>query len=204
MFGLGFHCRYWPAVMWDDGAVAYSTNALLPIRLRGRGWCGFIKTLSFPLKLHYCSSDADYHLCQTLDTGHGQHSLPRLPKVTTIGHSNHRWWSMICPGGHVAHSFLVCDVITSCWADNDVTFSHRPDSWGLPSSQGCLASKATTLLPPSFPCRSGDLHVPYSLVCDHRRDCLDGSDETFCTFRPCHPVSQLQCLNKQVWLLLLK
>ena len=27
--------------------------------------------------------------------------------------------------------------------------------------------------------------VPYTLVCDHRLDCADGSDEDFCVFQPC-------------------
>nr|KAG5702607.1 hypothetical protein BaRGS_027993 [Batillaria attramentaria] len=36
--------------------------------------------------------------------------------------------------------------------------------------------------------------VHYTLVCDHKRDCLDGSDETFCEFRRC---PERRCQNKQ-------
>ena len=56
--------------------------------------------------------------------------------------------------------------------------------------------------PPSFQCQSETQRVPYSLVCDHRQDCLDGSDETFCTFLPCYLHYQFQRLNKQVCLVL--
>ena len=104
-----------------------------------------------------------------------------------------------CPSGHVTHSFLACDLSISCWAEGSVTFSLHPESWALPTSQSCPVPQNMTSLSPSFPCRSDERRVPYSLVCDHRRDCLDGSDETFCKLIPCDWKSQFQCLNKQVF-----
>ena len=104
-----------------------------------------------------------------------------------------------CPSGHVTHSFLACDLSISCWAEGSVTFSLHPETWALPTSQSCPVPQNMTSLPPSFPCRSDERRVPYSLVCDHRRDCLDGSDETFCKLIPCDWKSQFQCLNKQVF-----
>ncbi|KAL8601648.1 hypothetical protein ACOMHN_003914 [Nucella lapillus] len=38
------------------------------------------------------------------------------------------------------------------------------------------------LSPPSFHCTSDKQRVSYTLVCDHRPDCSDASDERFCVF----------------------
>ena len=138
-------------------------------------------------------------LCQTSQPGFGQSTQPpsslagkqtgpSLVKinVTTSEQDMGLWWPVTCPSGHLTHIFLACDVITLCWARHDVTFGVRPESWALPTSQSCPVQLGMTSLPPSFPCGSEEQRVPYSLVCDHRRDCLDGSDETFCTFLSCH------------------
>ena len=89
-----------------------------------------------------------------------------------------------CPDAHVTHTFLACDVESACWA---LDFS---------TSVSCPAP--LTPLPPSFTCNNGVQHVPYTLVCDHRSDCSDRSDERFCSFAPCDVTSQFQCRNKEV------
>ena len=54
---------------------------------------------------------------------------------------------------------------------------------------------------PWFQCRDNKGCVSYTLVCDHRQDCADGSDEDFCVFQPCD-WSQFSCHNeKQVSIL---
>ena len=83
-----------------------------------------------------------------------------------------------CPKGHVTHSFLSCDLMSDCWAENHVS---------------CDAP--LTPLPPMFECSKGADRVPYTLVCDHRPDCSDGEDEHFCVFPPC---PQWTCDNRQV------
>lgn len=42
--------------------------------------------------------------------------------------------------------------------------------------------------------------VPYTLVCDFRPDCCDGSDEDFCQFSPCDGRTEIKCgtLSDQV------
>nr|KAG5710971.1 hypothetical protein BaRGS_013705 [Batillaria attramentaria] len=50
---------------------------------------------------------------------------------------------------------------------------------------------------PSLPEMNEIEHVPYTLVCDHRSDCKDDSDEDFCVFPPCDPFLQYHCGNKQ-------
>ena len=132
-----------------------------------------------------------------------QRTLPDQVTVNATGLGQHtgKWNIVTCPKGHVTHSFLSCDVSTSCWAERDITFSLRPETWALPAPQSCPARLAVTSPPPSFPCDVDKRRVPYSLVCDHRRDCLDDSDETFCKFTPCDWKSQFQCHSKQVGLI---
>ena len=149
----------------------------------------------------YGSGDTVHgHRPESLSRSTSQHTWPSLATVnsTALGQHRQQWNMVMCPKGHVTHVFLACDVSTACWAKGDAIFSLHPKTWALPSSQSCPVPQAVTS-PPSFPCDSDEWHVPYSLVCDHRRDCLDGSDETFCKFTPCSLQSQFQCLNMQVW-----
>ena len=157
------------------------------------------------------SNHLHMYLCQFLDTDGGLSTQPLSPSahrrtrpvlakvsVTAISHNITRWNPVTCPSGQSTHTFLACDVITFCWVKSDVTFSRRPDSWAFPASKSCPVPLTVTSRPPSYTCQSKEQHVPYSLVCDHRSDCLDGSDETFCTVLPCQHLSQFQCRNKQV------
>ena len=151
------------------------------------------------------------YMCQMFNKGHSRHipvqpSLPRTQSmsrlvtmnVTTVDQEGTQWWPVTCTNGHVTHAFLACDVATLCLAGPDVTFSFSHTSWALPTSQSCPAHLAMSSLPPSFPCRTGEQRVPYSLVCDHQSHCLDGSDELFCTFPKCDRHTQYRCRNKQV------
>ena len=101
-----------------------------------------------------------------------------------------------CPKRHFVHPFLACDVHSSCFANGEVNYDSSKDAWDTPSRTSCPAP--FTSLPPSFACDSGVERVPYSLVCDHRQDCQDNSDEDFCVFPPCSR-GELQCgRSKQV------
>ena len=137
---------------------------------------------------------------ESMSRSASQHTWPSLApvNVTVLGQHRQQWSMVTCPTGHVTHAFLACDVSTSCWAEGDAIFSLQPETWALPTSQSCPAPLTMTSLPPSFPCDSDEWRVPFSLVCDHLRDCLDGSDETFCKFTPCSWQSLFQCQSKQV------
>ena len=89
-----------------------------------------------------------------------------------------------CPDGHMTHVYLACDVHSACFA--------------LDSSTSVSCPAPLKPLPPSFTCNNGVQHVPYTLVCDHRSDCSDRSDERFCVFTPCNVTSQFECTNRQV------
>lgn len=107
-------------------------------------------------------------------------TLPQMPVVKAN-------WSvdvLQCPSHHLTHTFLACDDNTQCWAEKYDT------------SRPCGAP--LTSLPPSFSCANGHQHIPYTLVCDHRSDCSDNSDETFCKFPACPSLQLHRCANGQV------
>ena len=204
-----FPYRYRTAFIWQDRTVDYAVGIVIyaihpedfepkcTVLASSKGFLGLIRCKSL-------SPGTDHgFICQYPDESRDQNiqlltaspSLARI-NVTTLDHNGNRLRLVICPSGHATHTFLACDVATKCWAKGRVITSLLPHSWALPTSQSCPAKMAP--LPPSFLCRSEEQHVPYTLVCDHRPNCLDGSDEKFCTYPPCHGETQFQCLNKQV------
>ena len=220
--------RYRSALIWEDNTVDYTTKTISHLYTR-HPVCGrldFKPGIAYIVNCNSITRRYRKYMCQvphhskqqnvydhygSADTVHGhrpesvsrstsQHTWPSLATVnsTALGQHRQQWNMVTCPKGHVTHVFLACDMSTSCWAEGDAIFSLHPKTWALPSSQSCPVPLAVTS-PPSFPCDSDEWRVPYSLVCDHRRDCQDGSDETFCKFTACNWQSQFQCLNTQVW-----
>ena len=99
----------------------------------------------------------------------------------------------VCPDRHFTHAFLACDVKSACVV-------RSPPSSSSSSDDACSADDAPlTPLPPALECANGVERVPYTLVCDHRPDCSDDSDEDFCVFPACRAGS-LDCGDKQVGL----
>ena len=202
--------RYRRAFVWEDKTIDYfSKRRPLFYERVHEVLCAVLGRTFGEVDIARCWSHrpTDRILCQTPDAGQSQRTQPlsravqkaqpiMLPvNVTLFREKGHGWW-VTCPTDHVTHAFLACDVSAFCWAGRNVTFSLLPESWALPASWSCPAP--VTFLPPSFPCRSEEQRVPYSLVCDHRPDCADGSDEGFCTFLPCQWQTEFQCTNKQV------
>ena len=216
--------RYKQAFVWEDKTIDYYSAIVKYEAVRGEVKCaslGFTMDMVLIVgcrtrKLARQNWSTQWTVCQTPVTRRGRtthhlpsttqplsaatrHTWPSLASVsTTTAREGLQWWPVTCPSGHLTHAFLACDVSTFCWAGSKVTFNLLPELWALPTSQSCKPQVAMTSLPPSFPCESDGRRVPYSLVCDHRQDCADGSDETFCTFLPCQWQSQHQCANKQV------
>ena len=95
------------------------------------------------------------------------------PQVPTIDQHEHDQTDLhsVCPPGHFTHSFLSCDPQGSCWARF--------------ASSGVICESPLQPSPPNFVCSNEIEQVPYPLVCDHRPDCSDHSDENFCVFPPC-------------------
>ena len=68
-----------------------------------------------------------------------------------------------CPSHWVVVDFLKCDQFSQCY-DSELS--------------ECMSST-------HFTCSDGLYTIPYTLVCDHRDECYDGSDEHFCEFQSC-------------------
>ena len=166
---------------WADNSIAYYTmcnakNLVIPA-------CA-----AFPagdvryLKLGECDEAADAHYLCELDKIQPRtqqlYAQERTIKLATVLPEISITFSTVgCPAGHVTHSFLACDVQSSCWATE---YDSADRFWTVPSFAACPAH--LTSLPPSYACASGRERVPYTLVCDFRADSFDGSDESFCEY----------------------
>ncbi|KAL8624323.1 hypothetical protein ACOMHN_044754 [Nucella lapillus] len=110
-------------------------------------------------------------------------------KPPTLSPQNHTTWPVAhvrCTSeeqyanqSHVTHQFLACDPKSDCLVGEECgTYFDLP-------------------LPPSFLCGNEWQEVAYTLVCDHRDDCSDRSDERFCVFPPCPQHSTFDCGDRQ-------
>ncbi|KAK7108835.1 hypothetical protein V1264_016499 [Littorina saxatilis] len=200
-------------MQWQDSTVAYYLDfmpdgsypqcGVLTVKDRSRGKkVGHVRMWScLRVKALYTWS---YTLCQKPMAESGQTMTttvrPPLPQftevaLTTLQNRTDSDSFVVCPRGHLVHSFLACDPSSACFAADDIGFSSRRESWALPSYSSCDVNM--TSLPPSFTCANGADHVPYTFVCDHRQDCLDNSDEDFCVYPPCNVTWQFQCRSHQ-------
>ncbi|KAK7098999.1 hypothetical protein V1264_003205 [Littorina saxatilis] len=101
-----------------------------------------------------------------------------------------------CPAGHYTWTFQGCDPLSACFAEKEVVYGDRGALWDIPTASSCHVHNVTSR-PPLFACDSGVQRVPYNLVCDHRSDCNDNSDEIFCHFARCTGEKLLQCGTSQ-------
>ena len=186
-----YTCRYSEMVQWADESIAYYTWHKQSYARE----CGHVMSVPAPIDLATTCGEAypAHYLCEREPEPEDQHqrNVP-LKTSSTILSSNATSAKLVIPSvacreGHLTHVFLACDAKTSCWLESydDV------DSKGFPSVAVCPAP--LTSLPPSFSCIGGSELVPYSVVCDHRYDCADSSDEYFCVFPPCTGNAPLQC-----------
>ena len=200
--------RYKSGLWWEDKTVDYLTPYVIKTASRPR--CGFWIHGRFDgfLSLQSCESpesleDFQFYrlnlLCEITTeegarVGTGTAKLASSLQALTPSLSVD---VVACPNGHVVHSFLACDVPSACFARADsLSFDGSRNNWDIPLGTSCLAP--LTSLPPSFACEDGSQRVPYNVVCDHRQDCQDNSDEDFCVFPQC-PTGSLACADsKQV------
>ena len=173
--------RYRRIWQWADNSIAYYTvhnaeNVMFPA-------CAALPAgdVSY-MELGECNQALNIHYLCELDKirprTQQRYAQERAIKLVSI--SSERSWTFStvrCPAGHITHSFLACDVQSSCWATE---YDSVDRFWTVPSFTACPAP--LTSLPPSYACASGRERVPYTLVCDFRADCFDGSDESFCEF----------------------
>ena len=119
-------------------------------------------------------------------------SVGRSVSSSSAAHSSF----VSCPKKHVTHSFLACDLPSACWLTSNGIFVSTEEGKDIPLASSCPINM--TSLPPSFLCTSGVQRVPYTLVCDHRADCQDNSDEDFCHYAACSRSTFTCGVSKQV------
>ena len=88
----------------------------------------------------------------------------------------------ICSNRQVTLAFMPCQ------GSSPDSFVISDDKLGSSRTSSPFDQEA-----PSFLCSNSVQYVPYTLLCDHRQDCADNSDEDFCQFRPCSGTTPLQC-----------
>ena len=190
------HCclyefRYHSMYQWEDGTIAYFLKGK---KFESFSACGIFNNRK--VKLVDCETPwINDFLCEGdeekdyVDTGgHGAQGIDfSRPRNTSI-----HFMRVICPSGHWTHQFLACDLQSVCWHSNSFGKSSGSDG------RRKIAAQCQSPLSTLFTCRKSGEHVPYSLVCDHSHDCMDASDEDFCSYPSCLGSWQFECTNKQV------
>ncbi|KAL8609813.1 hypothetical protein ACOMHN_052867 [Nucella lapillus] len=133
-----------------------------------------------------------YFLCKGNNVAENQTVKVKSATLETVVNTSSSPHIIPCPLNHTTHSFLACDAASACWARDVVRFSSDTATWDIPTPGTCHVPDMTSL-PPSYACATGSGRVPYTLVCDHRQDCSDSSDESFCVFAACRGQGLQQC-----------
>ena len=177
-------------LQWEDGTVDYF---LTYRKTEPNPVCGS-QSVVRDIEMHGCSLYGIKHvLCEeegtSQETYASQKSLSRKSgdQLPELINSSVPLAHVFCPSGHWTHEFLACDGQSDCWQNGNVSHSNRN-----------VTSQCQSLLSTMFTCKMGVYNVPYSLVCDHSPDCLDASDEDFCSHPSCSSYAQFECTNKQV------
>ncbi|KAK7476239.1 hypothetical protein BaRGS_00032515, partial [Batillaria attramentaria] len=178
---------YQDTVQWEDGTVGYDTSHSAAVGRESNQVCAALYFAGFTAILDFmeCYTTAihNFYICEKHHPAQDPLSTSGSPANITLSVPTRRTLPfpvVHCPRGHVTHTFLACDVWSDCFTEDSDIVS---DMWGVPSSASCPAP--LTSLPPFMSCDMGSQYVPYSLVCDFRKDCADGSDEEFCVFESC-------------------
>ena len=178
-------CRY--KDMWRhlDGTIAHYTGPMFvdSLSFESSVNCGAL-TPDGIFKLKRKKEYIAGYLCEYPTTTTGD-PANIVNDIVRKGKSSKEAWSQTslflqCPQSHVTHTYLACDEDSACYG----------------VSGDCAAGLTSFPLP--FVCYNDVEHVPYTLVCDHRSDCSDHSDEDFCHYAPCSVSSQFQCTDKAV------
>ena len=93
-----------------------------------------------------------------------------------------------CPEGHATHTFLACDPTSRC-EQTPCMFVKRPED-----NVDLSATHDPNNTVELYSCSSYNMMVHYTLLCDFKWDCQDGSDESFCQHPPCDAFT---CINGQ-------
>ena len=129
---------------------------------------------------------------KTSENSNGESERRKIQFPKPIWSPSQHFTKIVCLSGHLTRDFLACDKKSACLQNEHFMLERES---GVKSKLNSLCQSSLSTL---FQCRTGVERVSYSLVCDHRQDCLDNSDEDFCAYPVCVGAHQFQCVNKQV------
>ena len=186
LYMLKFPCAsYSGDVQWADGTIAYSAWYRRELFI---SQCGRMADVTEPIEVDFfCVQKprAIVHFLCEIHTVLDSETVDSVCLAKDVA-GNLSVSGVVCPNAHLTHTFLACDAQSACWAfDSGVLDNHL-----VPSVEQC---PPLNLFSPLFKCTENAQFVPYTFVCNHRRDCFDHSDEDFCVFRPCSGRATIPC-----------
>ena len=169
--------------MWVDNTVAYNARYATDVHSY-RFLCGkFGPDYDQVIVNTDCQKPDVYPetlpLCERVHTLK-EHRRPQRIELANPGNSTFPASHVTCRDRQVTLAFLPCE-----GSSRDAYVSDDVRSGSPPGSADPEA--------PSFQCSNAVQHVPYTLLCDHRQDCSDNSDEDFCRFPPCSGDTPMKC-----------
>ncbi|KAK7111126.1 hypothetical protein V1264_010811 [Littorina saxatilis] len=177
---------YGRSAVWADGTVAYYVNYTKDIS-SSLFLCGYFQERDYDMIMLDADCRAIFQLGQsaplcerTTAEVEGQ-EVPENIELQYPENRQLRLSHVTCSNGQTMLSFLSCE----------------SSSRGAYVNESVISGSAQSTIDegggPYFRCDSEVEHVPYTLVCDHRQDCADNSDEDFCQFPPCTGNTPLKC-----------
>ena len=186
-------------IAYDKTAIHHSLN--IRVSSYGREMCTIAvfhqRSLGSYMSTYSCSSfkhtyEKLHAICEFTIHGSDQYhnNIVRLSNASFALKSQNVHFSR-CPNDHMVHTFLSCYPHYSCGQ----TLSHPcASSAQLVNGMDSLEGGQLMTPVPIFLCGDGVTRLSYTLVCDFRHHCRDGSDETFCQHPSCDAFA---CSNGQ-------
>ena len=183
--GLSVPNMYMGSVIaYDKTVLHYTINRRLGVRVHTEGNACLRPLHKFDLHIFSCSN-AEAVVCEVTvnntDIHNDRLEVITLPSVSRTPGKQEGITS--CPNGQFTHTFLLDDRYNVC---RDEIASPCSSSRCVLSNRDRFYGKIERIASfDVFTCED-DTKLSYTLVCDLRRDCQDGSDESFCQHPPCN------------------
>ena len=197
VFGLtcGFHSHhelYSYSLTWSDKTVVYTARHLG--YFSGSGTINSFRVSHLRNKLDVKRANKRrvlFFVCEKL-MEHKNEITSRpveflLDKTSSLDFRRTKQSLVTCADGHLTHAFLACDQKSRC--GQTVCYFVRETRNTVEVISAVQRYVDTVAM---YSCSSDDTEVSYSLLCDFTPDCVDKSDESFCSHAFC---TEFTCAN---------